>query len=67
MLENWCWEKESLGRMSGHYLDKSPIPDDLMEALVKSRNANAGIFNLRQILLATFDQRIHTRSKVRGQ
>ena len=64
MLENWCWEKESLSRMSAHYKDKSPIPDDLMESLVKSRNANAGIFNLRQILLATFDQKIHTQAKV---
>ena len=67
MLENWCWEKESLSRMSAHYQDKSAIPDDWMESLVKSRNANAGIFNLRQILLATFDQKIHTQAKVSDQ
>ena len=64
MLENWCWEKESLSRMSAHYENKSPIPDDLMESLVKSRNANAGVFNLRQILLGSFDQKIHTQPKV---
>lgn len=64
MLENWCWQKESLSKMSAHYEDKSPIPDDLLESLVKSRNANAGIFNLRQILLATFDQTIHTQATV---
>ncbi|XP_013398573.1 thimet oligopeptidase isoform X1 [Lingula anatina] len=63
MLENWCWEKEPLQRMSAHYKDNSPIPDDLMEKLTKSRKANAGIFNLRQIALATFDQNIHTRAK----
>ena len=64
MLENWVWEKTSLARMSGHYKDHSPIPDDLMQALVKSRTANAGMFNLRQILLGTFDQTIHTLPKV---
>ena len=66
MLENWCWEKEPLDRMSGHYKDGSPIPDDLLSALIKSRKANAGVFNLRQILLGTFDQTIHTMEKVQN-
>ena len=64
MLENWCWEAESLRRMSSHYKDGSPIPDEMVATLVKARNANAGVFNLRQILLGTFDQTIHTRAKV---
>lgn len=64
MLENWVWELEPLRRMSGHCKDGSPIPEDLVQALMKSRVANAGVFNLRQILLATFDQTIHTMPKV---
>ncbi|XP_046548552.1 LOW QUALITY PROTEIN: thimet oligopeptidase-like [Haliotis rubra] len=60
MLENWCWEQEPLCRMSGHYKDSTAIPDDLLKKLTKSRIANAGLFNLRQILLGTFDQTIHT-------
>ena len=60
MLENWCWESESLGRMSGHYKDGNPIPADMLDKLIKSHTANAGVFNLRQILLGTFDQSIHT-------
>lgn len=64
MLENWVWEREPLMRMSGHYKDNSPIPEDLLEKLTKSRLANAGVFNLRQITLGTFDQRIHSRSEV---
>jgi len=64
MLENWCWEEESLRRMSAHYRDGSPIPDDLLKSLLASRKANAGVFNLRQILLATFDQSIHTCAEV---
>ncbi|XP_031561619.1 thimet oligopeptidase-like [Actinia tenebrosa] len=64
MLENWCWEPEPLRRMSAHYKDGSAIPDDMLAKLIASRNANAGLFNLRQILLGTFDQTIHTSPKV---
>jgi len=49
--------------MSGHYSNGSCIPDNLMESLIKSHLANAGVFNLRQILLGTFDQIIHTKDK----
>ncbi|RUS85144.1 hypothetical protein EGW08_007108 [Elysia chlorotica] len=61
MLENWVWEKEPLQRMSGHYKTSEGIPDALLEKLTASRMANAGVLNLRQITLATFDQKIHTR------
>ncbi|KAK7099636.1 hypothetical protein V1264_022721 [Littorina saxatilis] len=64
MLENWVWEKEPLSRMSSHYKTWDAIPDNLMECLMRSRVANAGVFNLRQITLATFDQTIHTQSQV---
>lgn len=61
MLENWCWEKEPIQRMSKHFKDGSAIPDDILAKLINSRLANAGLFNLRQITLGTFDQCIHTR------
>ena len=63
MLENWCWKPEALAKMSGHWKDGSPIPEDLLSKLLASRLANAGGFNLRQIILGTFDQRIHTTGK----
>jgi thimet oligopeptidase len=60
MLENWCWQPAALKRMSGHHKTRAPIPEELLDALLASRNANSGLLNMRQITLASFDQAIHT-------
>jgi len=64
MLENWVWEAEALDRMSAHYKTGEKIPRDLLQALIASRNVNEGLLNKRQVVLATFDQTIHTAEKV---
>lgn len=67
VLENWVWEKEPLVIMSGHHQTGDALPDALVQKLADSRKVNAGGFNLRQIVLATFDQLVHTRAKANTQ
>ena len=46
-----------------YFQTKATLPDEIVDKLAKSRQANAGGFNLRQIILSTFDQAIHTRGE----
>ncbi|XP_006869118.1 PREDICTED: thimet oligopeptidase [Chrysochloris asiatica] len=64
MLENWVWEREPLLRMSQHYRTGGALPPALLDKLIESRQANTGLFNLRQIVLAKVDQALHTQKGV---
>jgi Zn-dependent oligopeptidase len=41
--------------MSEHYETHEHLPDNLIEAIVKSKNVNQGLFNLRQLFFGIFD------------
>lgn len=43
--------------------DGSELPDEMIRTLVASRNANTGVFYLRQVALSTLDLNIHTSDK----
>ncbi|ORY48950.1 zincin [Rhizoclosmatium globosum] len=61
MLENWCWEGETLNMLAGHIDDPTrKLPSDLLERLIKSKNANSGYTENRQLLFGLFDQAIHS-------
>jgi thimet oligopeptidase len=60
MLENWCWEKEVLKKLSKHVETGLPLPDTLIDSLARSRTANEGIGAQRQIAFALFDQMLHS-------
>ena len=49
-----------LQRMSGHYKTGEPIPLGDAEKLAASKKAHQGLFNTRQVFLASLDQRLHT-------
>ncbi|KLU84773.1 metallopeptidase MepB [Magnaporthiopsis poae ATCC 64411] len=59
MLENWCWTPSQIKSLSKHYETGEPIPDDLIEALIKTKHVNAALFNLRQLHFGIFDMTVH--------
>ncbi|CAO3681225.1 unnamed protein product [Umbelopsis vinacea] len=60
MLENWCFDHESLKYLSSHYETGNAIPDEIIDRIVKAKNVNGAMFNLRQLFFGIYDMDIHT-------
>jgi oligopeptidase A len=58
-LENWCWEKQAIELISGHYETGETLPDSLLEKMLAAKNFQAGMFMMRQLELALFDMKMH--------
>jgi oligopeptidase A len=58
-MENWCWEKDALALMSGHYQTGEPLPDALFDKMIAAKNFQAGMLMVRQLEFSLFDFRIH--------
>ena len=58
-MENWCWEKEAIDLISGHYQTGEKLPDDLFQKMLNAKNFQAGMLMVRQLEFSLFDFRIH--------
>ncbi|MGE3318507.1 MAG: oligopeptidase A [Candidatus Berkiella sp.] len=58
-MENWCWEREALAFISSHYQTKEPLPQDLLQKMMKAKNFQSAMQLIRQLEFALFDFRIH--------
>ncbi|KAG1452973.1 hypothetical protein G6F46_009734 [Rhizopus delemar] len=60
MLENWCYDPKSLKYLSAHFETGEPISDDIIQRIVKAKNVDAAILNLRQLFFGIYDMTLHT-------
>lgn len=58
-LENWCWEREALALISGHYQTGKPLPDHLYQRMMAAKNFQSAMQMVRQIEFALYDFRLH--------
>jgi len=61
-MENWCWERESLDMISGHYKTGDAIPDELLEKLRSAKNFQSAMQLVRQLEFSLFDMQLHTQA-----
>ena len=60
-LENFAYERSILKQFSFHYKDHTPMPNDLLRKIKKSKNFQASLGILRQVEFSLFDFRLHQK------
>ncbi len=58
-LENWCWEREALDLISGHFETGEPLPDALYQKMYSAKHFQSAMQMVRQLEFSLFDFRIH--------
>ena len=62
-MENYSVEKEFLRTFAFHYKTGEPMPDDLIERIVRSRNFMAAYACLRQVSFGLLDMAYYTKKE----
>ena len=60
-MENYAVEKEFLRTFAFHYKTGEPMPDELIDRIVASRNFNAATAGLRQVSFGLLDMAYYTQ------
>ena len=60
-MENYAIEKEFLNTFAFHYQTGEPLPDELIEKIVRSRNFNVAYACLRQLSFGLLDMAYYTQ------
>ncbi len=59
IMEEWCWQSEVLQTFARHYQTGKPIPEEMVEDLVRARHVNVALHTLRQVSFGVFDMGLH--------
>jgi len=58
-MENWCWDRQALDLIAGHYDTGATLPAELYERMLAAKDFQAGMKMVRQLEFSLFDFRLH--------
>ncbi len=62
IMENWCWERESLDLFARHHETGEAIPEDIFKKMTAAKNFRSACATIRQVQFAKMDLLLHMRA-----
>jgi len=59
IMENWCWERESLDLFARHWQTGDPLPEELFRKMKRAKTFRAANAQMRQLGLGIVDLALH--------